>query len=85
MGGLGYTILPFSAVRQEVEDGQLSAVRVRKPALSPWALSTAYRRDHSSALTVTALRKIIAAAVNELAADGFWGEVAGRRGQKKRA
>jgi LysR family transcriptional regulator, nitrogen assimilation regulatory protein len=83
--GLGYTILPFSAVRQEVEDGQLSAVRLSKPALSPWALSTAYRKDHSSALTVTALRNVIAAAVNELAADGFWGEVAGERGQKKHA
>jgi LysR family transcriptional regulator, nitrogen assimilation regulatory protein len=85
MAGLGYTILPFSAVRQEVADGQLSAIRLRKPALAPWALSTAYRRDHSSALTVTAVRNIIAAAVHELTADGFWGEVAGRRGQSKRA
>src|SRR5262249_37791000 len=37
-GGLGYTILPYSSVRQQVEDGQLSAVRLRAPEIS-WTLS----------------------------------------------
>lgn len=75
--GLGYTILPYSAVRQEVEEGELSAVRLKKPVLSPWTLSAAYRKDHGPAPAVTALRDIIAAAVKELAADGFWSEVGG--------
>jgi LysR family transcriptional regulator, nitrogen assimilation regulatory protein len=73
--GLGYTILPYSAVRQEIETGELSAVRLRKPALSPWTLSAAYRKDHGPARAVTALRNVIAGAVNDLAADGFWGEI----------
>ncbi len=77
--GLGYTILPYSAVRQEVESRQLSAVPLRKPALAPWMLSAAYHKDHGPARAVTALRNIIAAAVSQLAADGFWGEVGDRR------
>jgi LysR family nitrogen assimilation transcriptional regulator len=72
--GLGYTILPYSAVRQEIETGQLSAVRLRKPALSPWTLSAAYRKDHGPARAVAALRNVIAGAVKYLAADGFWGK-----------
>jgi LysR family transcriptional regulator, nitrogen assimilation regulatory protein len=79
--GLGYTILPYSAVRQQVESGQLSAVRLRKPILSPWTLSAAYRKDHGPARAVTALRNVIAAAVDELAAEGYWSEVGERRGQ----
>ena len=79
VAGLGYTILPYSAARQEVEDGELSAVHLRKPVLSPWTLSAAYRKDHAPALTVTALRNVIASAVNELTAEGFWSEVGERR------
>ncbi len=31
--GLGYTVLPYSAVQREVEEGQLTAVRLRQLAL----------------------------------------------------
>ena len=67
--GLGYTVLPLSSVRQEVERKQLSAVRLRKPKLT-WTLSLAYRRDQRNARAVMALRDIIAAKVNALAGEG---------------
>jgi len=67
--GLGYTVLPFSSVRREVEQGQLSAVRLRKPKLS-WTLSLAYRKDQRNARAVMALRDIIAAQVGVLQAEG---------------
>ena len=37
--GLGYTVLPFSSVRREIDRKQLSAVRLRKPKLA-WTLSS---------------------------------------------
>lgn len=64
--GLGYTVLPFSSVRQEVERKHLSAVRLRKPKLS-WTLSLAYRKDQRNARAVMALRDIIASEVSVLA------------------
>ncbi len=66
--GLGYTVLPLSSVRREVEQKQLSAVRLRKPKLS-WTLSLAYRKDQRNARAVMALRDIVAAQVKALAAD----------------
>jgi len=67
--GLGYTVLPLSSVRQEVERKQLSAVRLRKPKLT-WTLSLAYRRDQRNARAVMALRDIIASEVKALAGEG---------------
>ncbi len=64
--GLGYTVLPLSSVRREVERRQLSAVRLRKPKLS-WTLSLAYRKDQRNARAVMALRDIIASQVKALA------------------
>ena len=73
--GLGYTILPYSSVRDEVEKRELSAVRLRQPALS-WTLSVAYRKDQRTARAVMALRDIIAAEVGALMTDS--GKVAAR-------
>lgn len=64
--GLGYTVLPYSSVRREVEAKQLSAVRLRKPKLS-WTLSLAYRKDQRNARAVMALRDIIASEVKAMA------------------
>jgi LysR family nitrogen assimilation transcriptional regulator len=64
--GLGYTVLPLSSVRQEVERKQLSAIRLRKPKLS-WTLSLAYRKDQRNARAVMALRDIIDSQVQALA------------------
>jgi LysR family transcriptional regulator, nitrogen assimilation regulatory protein len=83
--GLGYTVLPYSAARREIGTGELSAARIHRPALAAWTLSAAYRKDQGPARAVTALRNIIATAVSELEADGFWDEVADKRGQKKHA
>jgi LysR family transcriptional regulator, nitrogen assimilation regulatory protein len=66
--GLGYTVLPLSSVRGEVDRQQLSAVRLRKPKLS-WTLSLAYRKDQRNARAVMALRDIIASQVKALAAE----------------
>jgi LysR family transcriptional regulator, nitrogen assimilation regulatory protein len=71
--GLGYTILPYSSVQGEIEDGELTAVPLRKPALS-WTLSLAYRKDQNAARAVTALRGIIAAEVDALVTSGKWNE-----------
>jgi LysR family transcriptional regulator, nitrogen assimilation regulatory protein len=67
--GLGYTILPYSSVRLEVEQQQLSAVRLRKPALA-WTLSLAYRKDQRTARAVMALRDIIASESAGLVTEG---------------
>ncbi len=81
--GLGYTILPYSAVHQEVEAGQLSAVRLRKPALS-WTLSVAYRKDQRTARAVMALRDVIAGEVGKLVT-GKWSELVETGRERKRA
>lgn len=81
-GGLGYTVLPYSSVRREVESGQFSAVRLRRPALT-WTLSVAYRKDQRTARAVAAVRDIIAGEVGKLAA-GTWRAPAGARYRKKR-
>jgi LysR family nitrogen assimilation transcriptional regulator len=65
--GLGYTVLPLSSVRREVERKQLSAIHLRKPKLS-WTLSLAYRKDQRNARAVMALRNIIASEVTAMAA-----------------
>jgi LysR family transcriptional regulator, nitrogen assimilation regulatory protein len=70
-GGLGYTILPYSSVHQQVEDGQLSAVRLRTPEMS-WTLSLACRRDQRTARGVKALRDVIAAEIDKLVRAGKW-------------
>jgi LysR family nitrogen assimilation transcriptional regulator len=64
--GLGYTVLPLSSVRREVERKHLSAVRLRGPKLS-WTLSLAYRKDQRTARAVMALRDIIASEVRAMA------------------
>jgi LysR family transcriptional regulator, nitrogen assimilation regulatory protein len=66
--GLGYTVLPLSSVQKEIEEHQLTAAPLRKPALS-WTVSVAYRKDQSAARAVSALREIIAASVKMLRVD----------------
>jgi LysR family transcriptional regulator, nitrogen assimilation regulatory protein len=69
--GLGYTILPYSSVQKEIAEGQLTAGRLRGPALS-WTLSIAYRKDQSNARAVTALRDIIASDIDQQVTSGKW-------------
>ncbi len=79
--GLGYTILPYSSVRDAVEAQQLSAVRLHKPKLT-WTLSIAYRKDQRTGRAVMALRDIIAAKVSMLAAEGDGGKVVSKIASK---
>jgi LysR family transcriptional regulator, nitrogen assimilation regulatory protein len=65
--GLGYTVLPYSSVREQVENGELSAAYLRTPDMS-WTLSVAYRRDQRTALAVKAVRDVIAIAVDSMRA-----------------
>jgi LysR family transcriptional regulator, nitrogen assimilation regulatory protein len=84
--GQGYTILPYSAVHQQVEAKQLSAVPIR-PQIS-WTLSLAYRTDQRTTRTVGTLRAIIRAGMKLLIAEGKWrGEqrAARRLGQQHRS
>lgn len=64
--GLGYTVLPYSSVQREVETGQFSAVKLRKPALT-WTLSLAYRKDQRGARAVAAVCDIIVSEIGKLA------------------
>jgi len=69
--GVGYTILPYSSVHQQVESGELSAIRLRDPEMS-WTLSLAYRTDQRTARGVNALKDIIEAEVEALVSAGKW-------------
>jgi LysR family transcriptional regulator, nitrogen assimilation regulatory protein len=69
--GLGYTILPLSSIHAQVEEGRLSAVRLRDPEIS-WTLCLAYRSDHRTARRVDALRVLIQGEVEKLVAAGKW-------------
>jgi LysR family transcriptional regulator, nitrogen assimilation regulatory protein len=71
LAGLGYTILPLSSFHRQMESGELSARRLRKPEIS-WTLSMAYRRDQRTSRAVAALRDIIRAEVGKLVASRKW-------------
>jgi LysR family transcriptional regulator, nitrogen assimilation regulatory protein len=69
--GEGYTILPYSAVHQQVEIGQLSATPLRRPKIS-WTLCVAYRTDQRTGRALNALRAIVRAEIARLVAEGTW-------------
>jgi LysR family transcriptional regulator, nitrogen assimilation regulatory protein len=69
--GQGYTILPYSAVQQQVESGQLSAMPLRRPQIT-WTLCIAYRTDQRKTRTLNALRAIIRDGIARLVAEGAW-------------
>jgi LysR family nitrogen assimilation transcriptional regulator len=56
--GLGYTILPYSAVSRDVESGRLSATRLRSPEII-WTLTLAWSADRRAIRRVDAVRSII--------------------------
>ena len=75
LAGVGYTILPYSAIHQQVRAGQLTACRLREPEIS-WTLSIAHRTDQRTARSVAAMRDIIVSGVSGLVSSGEWGEEA---------
>jgi LysR family nitrogen assimilation transcriptional regulator len=69
--GLGYTILPYNAVHQQVKDGAFSAVPLQSPKLS-WTLSLAFRSEQRTVRTVNAVRAIIRDQVAALVKAKTW-------------
>lgn len=72
--GQGYTILPYSAVHQQLISGQLSATRLRHIDI-PWTLALACWADQRAARAVLAVRDILTAHFDSLGADNTWGTV----------
>ncbi|MGE0212666.1 MAG: LysR substrate-binding domain-containing protein [Parvibaculaceae bacterium] len=69
--GTGYTILPISAVQQELEGGRLSAARIGKPSLSrDLMLASSRQRPHTRASQEVS--RILRKQVADLVSAGDW-------------
>jgi LysR family nitrogen assimilation transcriptional regulator len=82
--GQGYTILPYSAIHQQLISGQLSAARLRDIDI-PWTLALACWNDQRAARAVLAVREILAAHFEKLVGDDKWGTVPAKSGINKTA
>jgi LysR family nitrogen assimilation transcriptional regulator len=69
--GLGYTILPMSAIQRQLKLGQLSAVRLASLDIA-WTMCLAERRDQRCARAVVALRELIQSGVRRMSGDDSW-------------
>jgi LysR family nitrogen assimilation transcriptional regulator len=72
--GQGYTILPYSAIHQQLIGGQLSATRLHDIDI-PWTLGLACWNDQRAARAVLAVREILTAHFDRLSGDDKWGTV----------
>jgi len=79
--GHGYTILPYSAIHQQLSNGQLSAARLGDIDI-PWTLSLACWNDQAGARAVLAMRDILSAHFEKLVGDDKWGTVPAPEGGK---
>jgi LysR family nitrogen assimilation transcriptional regulator len=79
--GQGYTILPYSAIHQQLSGGQLSAVRLHDIDI-PWTLGLACWNDQRAARAVEAVREILTAHFERLGGDEKWGTVPAPAGAK---
>lgn len=70
--GHGYTILPYSAIHQQLLAGQLSAAQIPDMDI-PWTLSLACRNDQADARAVRAIRDILRTHFDGLPAGNLWG------------
>jgi LysR family transcriptional regulator, nitrogen assimilation regulatory protein len=62
--GLGFTILPYAAVRQSAEAGRLFASQIIRPQISR-TLNIAYAASHSANKATNAVRDVIDRVVSE--------------------
>ena len=69
--GIGYTLLPPSAVRAEVADGRLEMAAIAKPAITR-ELILARPADRQPSVATTAISQLIRAEIQGLADDGLW-------------
>ena len=79
--GQGYTILPYSAIHQQLSGGQLSAARLHDIDI-PWTLGLACWNDQRAARAVEAVREILTAHFERLGGDEKWGTVPAPAGAK---
>jgi LysR family nitrogen assimilation transcriptional regulator len=67
-GGLGYTVLPYAAVRQAVEANRLFAAQIIRPHISR-TLNIAYAASHNENKATRAVREVIDRVVAESVAE----------------
>jgi LysR family nitrogen assimilation transcriptional regulator len=79
--GQGYTILPYSAIHQQLSGGQLSAARLYDIDI-PWTLGLACWNDQRAARAVLAVREILTAHFASLGGEDKWGTVPAAAGAK---
>lgn len=56
--GLGYTVLTYGAVHQDVAAGRLAAIPIAEPGIS-WTLAVAYRNDQSRSRPLEEILRLI--------------------------
>lgn len=69
--GVGYTMLPPSSIRQEIEQGALEAVCISKPVIRR-QLVLASSTERLSTLALQATEKLIRSEVDVLSREGVW-------------
>jgi LysR family nitrogen assimilation transcriptional regulator len=69
--GVGYTVLTYGSVYNEVEKGKLSATLIHDPEIS-WTLCIARRQEQHTARPVQAVMEIIRREAHKLIDEGVW-------------
>lgn len=69
--GIGFTLLPPSAVRTEVAEGRLEAVPIAKPTITR-ELILASPADRRASVATTTISALIRNEIESVAADGLW-------------
>lgn len=69
--GLGYTVLPPSAIHREVQSGRLEVAVIAKPAMTR-ELVLASPANHQPSIASAAISAVILAEIRRLAQDGVW-------------
>jgi LysR family nitrogen assimilation transcriptional regulator len=69
--GIGYTVLTYGSVYNEVETGKLSAVPIRDPEIA-WTLCIARRQEPATVRPVQAVIEIIRSEAHKLIDEGIW-------------
>lgn len=69
--GIGYTLLPPSAVRNEVAEGRLETAVIAKPAITR-ELILASPADRQRSVAATAISDLIRTEIQSLVDDGLW-------------
>ncbi|MBI4182804.1 MAG: LysR family transcriptional regulator [Proteobacteria bacterium] len=69
--GLGYTLLTYGAVHQDIAAGRLAAIPIAGPGIS-WTLAVAYRADQGRSRPVEEIVRLIREESRRLVKGGIW-------------